>query len=498
MSSAPSPRRPPRPRTVLLPLLCAALALALAAGTAVLVPRALAELPGQRGYQAAGPWPAPPGPGGLPGELTAASSAPDEHPDAGSDQDPTGAPAQEPTREAAVQKILDEHLSGAPGSASAAVSDPRTGNVVAERDGDTPRIPASNQKLLTALAVAEHLDPYERLATLAVGGADPHRITLVAGGDTMLAPGSGDPTAVNGRAGLTDLAERTAERLREDGVAGQLRVELDTSIFAGPALNPGWAPEDVAAGEIAPVAPLAFFSHRIPAGSGEDPGDRGKRPEDAAGDVARQFRELLQQRVGDGVSVTDGGAAAAPADARELARVESAPLHEQAAFMLAHSDNSLAETLARLAARAAGHGASVAGVRQTVPEALTAHGIDTAGLHVVDASGMALADRVNARTLAGTVRALATDDAFGPYAQGLPIGGASGTLGERFDDADERAARGLTRAKTGTLLSVVSLSGYVQRQDGTILVYSVLRNDLDGTAEAQDAVDRTVAALAQG
>lgn len=478
MSTTPSPRGTRR-RGRALPLVCAVLALALLVSGAMLIPRVLAELPGPRGYDAAAAWPEPPGPDEVPGVLTAVSPG--------------------PVQDTAVQKALDEQLAGAPGSASAAVLDPRTGRVVAQRDGGAPRVPASNHKLLTTLAVAEHLDPYRRLATTVVAGPDPRHLTLVAGGDTLLAPGHGDPTAVNGRAGLAELAERTAQRLREGEVSGDVRVDLDTSIFTGPALNPEWAPEDVEAGEITPVAPVALFSHRVPTASGEDPGQSGQRPEDAAGAVAREFRERLQAYLGDGVSVTAGEDTAAPAGARELARVESAPVHEQAAHMLEHSDNSLAETLARLAARAAGHEASVAGVREVIPEALAAHGITTEGLVAADASGMTPADRVGARTLAETVRALITEDTFGPYAQGLPTAGASGTLRERFDDPDERAARGLSRAKTGTLLSVVSLSGYVQREDGGILVYSLLVNDLDGdTAAARDAVDRTVAALAQG
>lgn len=425
--------------------------------------------------------PVPAEPGELPGVLNAASSS-----------DNPGADEQ------VIQEIVAAELAGAPGSSSVTVLDAQSGQVRAERAADEARIPASNQKTLTALTVAEHLDPYSRLATTVEAGEDPHRITLVAGGDTLLAPGKGDPDAVNGRAGLEDLAERTASALTERGVQGEITVGLDTSLFSGPELNPGWAEEDVAAGEITAVSPLAMYSHRVPTPDGKDPGPRGERPGNAGAAAAGEFRQRLQDQLGSRATVT-AGEHARPEQAVELARVESAPLHEQAAYMLEQSDNSLAETLARVAARETGEQASVVGVQRAIRATLEAHSIDVAGADIIDASGMAMSNRVTTGLLAQATRALLIDPDAGPYGQGLPLGGATGTLTDRFNDPDERAARGLTRAKTGTLNSVVSLSGYVQQAGGDVLVYSVIFNDVQGqTGSARDTVDRTVAALALG
>ena len=42
-------------------------------------------------------------------------------------------------------------------------------------------------------------------------------VVLVVGGDTLLAPGAGDPEAVAGRAGLADLAAQVAASLAPTG-----------------------------------------------------------------------------------------------------------------------------------------------------------------------------------------------------------------------------------------------------------------------------------------
>lgn len=480
--SKPSTPPPPRSKSPWGPIVAALLIAALILSSLWAIPALLAEVDQGESGEPMAVLTAPGEAGDLPGVLEAAAS---------SAESPSGNGAE-------IQEIVDAELAEAPGVSSVTVLDAESGEVRAEREAGEARIPASNQKTLTALTVAEHLDPYARLATTVMTGENPNQITLVAGGDTLLAPGKGDPDAVNGHAGIDDLAERAAGALAESGVQGEIEVALDTDLFSGPAVNPGWTGEDVEAGEITAVSPIAMYSHRVPTSDGQDPGARGERPENAADAVAAEFRERLQGHLGAGATVSAGDHSA-PEQGAELARVESAPVHEQTAYMLEHSDNSLAETLARIAAREAGEQGSVAGVQNAIRATLEAHAIDLTGVDIVDASGMALSNRVTTRMLAQATRDLLTDPELGPYGQGLPLGGATGTLTDRFDDPDEQAARGLTRAKTGTLNSVVSLSGYVQQAQGEVLVYSVIFNDVRGqTDPAKDTVDRTVAALAQG
>ena len=97
------------------------------------------------------------------------------------------------------------------------------------------------------------------------------------------------------------------------------------------------------------------------------------------------------------------------------------------------------------------------------------------------------------------VRAMVVDTtgALAPGARTLPLAGGSGTLSGRFDDAPEHPGRGVARAKTGTLNSVVSLSGHVTTDGGRLLSFAVVLNEVADPAAARDAVDRAVAALAE-
>ena len=64
-------------------------------------------------------------------------------------------------------------------------------------------------------------------------------------------------------------------------------------------------------------------------------------------------------------------------------------------------------------------------------------------------------------------------------ASGMPVAGLNGTLTSRMADID---LGGRVRAKTGTLLSANSLSGYLMTDGGRVLTFSVLVDNIqEGT-----------------
>ncbi|MEF3120902.1 D-alanyl-D-alanine carboxypeptidase [Kocuria flava] len=460
---APDPRSRPRARTPRV--LAVLLALACAATAAWLHPHlapAGAEVPAARTVPAGPPEPA------------------------GATRPDPGAPRP---AAADVTAAVEHALTGVPAARrSVLVADALTGEPLAARDPDAALVPASNQKLVTLLSLLTHAGPGERLRTRVLAGDAPGTVVLTGGGDVLLGAGSSDPGAVAGRAGLRTLAERTAAALAGRGTTGPVTVRWDASLFPGPALNPAWADGDVAAGRIGPTTALALAGDTLGEGAGAaDPAAR------AAAVLAAELDRLLP-----GGAALAPGPGPAPPGAAELAAVESAALAEQAELMVRESRNDLAEALGRVAAVAAGLPGSIEGARTAAERALAAHGIPAEGAVLSDASGMSLQDRLPARTLEHLVRVLVTDTGgrLAPGARALPVAGATGTLAARFDDPGEQAGRGAARAKTGTLFTVVSLSGHVSTRDGRLLTFAVLLDGVTDPAAARDAVDRAVAALA--
>ncbi|MER2136595.1 MAG: D-alanyl-D-alanine carboxypeptidase/D-alanyl-D-alanine-endopeptidase [Arthrobacter sp.] len=389
--------------------------------------------------------------------------------------------------------LLDAELVFAgSGTVSAVGSDARTGTVLYERSPEAAGMPASTLKILTGAAAALTLDPESRFKTTVHASQEDGGtvLTLRGGGDVLLGSDASNEDAVVGRAGLASLAE---EALGNLGAApGTVRVQVDDTAFTGPALSPAWNEADVDAGEIAPVYSLAVNSAWL-----DESRQGGERSDDAALAAAAAFRSALAGAA-DSAGITveeDVTRGTVPGGAREVAAAESATVAEQIEQMLLVSDNYLAEALGRSAAAASGREASFEGATAAVAAEIAGLGVDTSGMSLADVSGLASENSVTARQLTQTVQKVleSGEDGLRAVARGLPVAGLSGTLQGRYGDG----AAGLVRAKTGTLLAVTALSGYVTDADGRLLSFTLLARDLDGnTAEARAAVDNAAAVLA--
>ena len=363
-------------------------------------------------------------------------------------------------------------------------------------NADTARVPASTFKVLTLFALNHYANLQARLRTRVT--RDAAGLYLMAGGDTLLGTGASNPKQIVGRAGLGTLAELTVKALLQgEKPTAALPVYLDGTFFTGPGVNPGWDDADVASGQITPIHPIALESHTVP---GKSTASNPVRPDDAAVAAQQAFVDALNTAGKEsGMSFTLAERRTAPAEAVEIAAVESATLLEQAQHMMLESDNALAEVLGRCAAIAAGKEGSGEAAQQTVRQALVDASVNIENLVQADVCGMSLTDRVTARTLVQVVALLNADEHAEQLMSTFPVAGVSGTLSGRFGAANAVHARTFVRAKTGTLYTVSSLCGVATRPDGTRLIFAIILNDLGGAdalPAAKERVDAATAAIA--
>lgn len=347
------------------------------------------------------------------------------------------------------------------------ISDALTGQELWQREENVPLVPASTNKILTATAALLTLDRQARISTRVVAGGrnSQERVVLVGAGDPTLSAAPPDQeTWYRGAARISDLVEQ----IRRSGVT-PTAVQVDIAAFSGPTMAPGWDPADVDNGDIAPIEAAMIDAGRI-----QPTTVNSRRSKTPALDAGRELAKALGLDPG---AVTIGSA---PAGARQLAVVQSAPLIQRLSQMMNASDNVMAECIGREVAAAINRPRSFSGAVEAVTSRLDTVHVDTTGAALVDSSGLSVDDRLTARTLDGAVQAAAGpgQSALRPLLDLLPIAGGSGTLGERFlDRASYLGPAGWLRAKTGSLTAVNALAGVVTDSSGRVLTFAFISND---------------------
>ncbi|WP_137654520.1 D-alanyl-D-alanine carboxypeptidase/D-alanyl-D-alanine endopeptidase [Bifidobacterium moukalabense] len=397
----------------------------------------------------------------------------------------------------AAQRLIDEFAAteGIGGDYSIAIADAK-GEVVAESGIDKARVPASTMKTLTAYAAATTLDMGSTLATEVYmeqkqdGTAN---LVLVGNGDMLLGAGNSYTAHVNGRAGLGTLASDTARALKQRGIS-KVTLSYDDSLFGDDRWPSGIADLDTEHLYYAPVSSMAVDGGRQ--WNGANPrnpdvfSDYPVLSMQPALDAAQTFRQRLEEQ---GITVQgDAEQGGAPAGTSPIAKVQSASLSEVMAFMLRHSDNTLAEEFGRLLAISEKTDNSPAGATRAVKKVLEQAGISTNGLRMMNCSGLAEESKVTVRTLLEVQQRNLTAGAGAAAAEGLSIVGFVGTAADRLDDASEA---GLLRVKTGSLGDVTSMAGNVSRTRGGALTFAVIINDPNDMQSAREAINTFIAGL---
>ncbi|WP_233510045.1 D-alanyl-D-alanine carboxypeptidase/D-alanyl-D-alanine endopeptidase [Actinomadura craniellae] len=383
---------------------------------------------------------------------------------------PSADPAARIPGAAGLSARLNAVLAGSDTKISGAVIDAAARRVLYGRNPDRPATPASTTKLVTSVAVLATRGPEYRLTTKTVQGA-PGRVVLVGGGDPTLAVRP--PASLPGSASLTELARQTAAALRASGTA-RVKVDFDDTLYTGPRSAPGWKPNYIPDGEVAPVTALMVDQGRVAAG-------KRTRVADPPATAAAVFAGLLRRQ---GVAATRGARVRAHPSAAALGSVRSPPVSAMVEHLMTESDNDMAEAMVRQAALARGRPASFAGGAQAVQEVLA--GLRAAGgVTVFDGSGLSTRNRITPLALARLAALAAAPDHPGLRAAitGMPVAGFSGTLADRYAGPATRIGAGYVRAKTGTLDGVSTLAGMAYDVDGRLLAFAFMAGDGKGAVD---------------
>lgn len=392
--------------------------------------------------------------------------------------------ASSPAAPERIADALDDPMSesGLGEGLSGFVVDGVTGEILFDRDAESPAVPASTTKIVTAVAALWALGPDHVLSTetrLDPGGG---RVVLRGSGDAMLTTSAEDETYPR-RATLEDLAERTAAALAEEGLTS-VSLGYDDSLFTGPETGPGWKPNYVTEGSTATVHALLIDSGRV------DP-DVSTREPDPPLAAAEAFARQLEEA---GISV-EGTPEEAQASGEVIAGVDSPPVSALVEFMMLDSDNNMAESLGRLTALEMTEEPSFAGASEATHRVMDELGVE--GVRLSDNSGLSTENRISPRALVELVE-LASDPGhpeLNATVTGLPTARSTGTLAGRYSEfSSAHEGAGLVRGKTGTLDGVSSLAGTVHDQEGNVFVYAFMANS-PGAAGPQ--LDLLAAALSR-
>lgn len=384
----------------------------------------------------------------------------------------------------AFDRTLAKDLHEAGGHSSALVVDATTGQTLYSQASNTPRLPASVQKLFTTSAALFEFGSAGRFQTRVYGvGSVAHgefsgRLYLKGGGD----PTFGDRGFDHQFYGTGASVQALLANLHADGIH-RIRGSIigDPTIFdsreGGP--DSGYRAATETEGELSGLAYDAGWTDRHEVSLQPDP----------ALWATRAFAAVAASQ---GISVARGTkilTGATPANAKLLAHVASPTLATLLQLTNAPSDNFFAETLDKDLGAYWGAGGTTSDGAKTV---LRVIGADL-GLseRTDDGSGLSRYDRTTATTVVQLLEEMQSSPAF---SDSLAVAGESGTM---VDEMLDSPAAGNCRGKTGTLSDAANLVGYCIAANGDHLVFAFLENGLVDTTYGHETEDLMGEAMAE-
>jgi D-alanyl-D-alanine carboxypeptidase/D-alanyl-D-alanine-endopeptidase (penicillin-binding protein 4) len=355
---------------------------------------------------------------------------------------PVGLPLlQAQTSCPALQQRVQTIVGGEAGLWSITVADAE-GRLLADLNGARPRVPASNQKLVSSAFALDRLGPDYRLNT---------QLWKLSDGSFRLT-GEGDPDLALPQ--LQRFAQLALATSSTDGRPSLVRLQLAEE--PAQAWWPkGWHPDDRYYAYGAPITRLALTSNAIQSAVPNPPSR-----------LRTLLSKALAQQGGQAQLTLVSASAPLPEDALLVHQEPSAPMHNLLSLANTESHNFTAEVLLRQGAGTW----DLEQARQLQMRWLSEQGLPMAGVSVADGSGLDRANRLTSRFLAALLLRMNQHPYAAQYLASMAVAGRRGTLRNLFIGTP---IEGRLYAKTGTLTGVRSISGVLQTNDGPRYVSAI-------------------------
>ncbi len=341
----------------------------------------------------------------------------------------------------ALQQRVQAAVGGEASLWSITVADAQ-GHLLADLNGQRPRVPASNQKLVSTAFALDRLGPDYRLNT---------QLWRLADGSFRLT-GEGDPDLALPQ--LKRFAQLALASTSTDGQPSLVRLQLaeEPAQAWWPA---GWHPDDRFYAYGAPITRLALTSNAIQSAVPNPPSR-----------LRTLLNKALVQQGGQAQLTLVSARSPLPGDAVLVHQEPSAPMHNLLSLANTESHNFTAEVLLR-------QGAGTWDLQQARALAyrwLSEQGLPMAGVNVADGSGLDRANRVTSRFLAALLLRMNQHPYANQYLASMAVAGRRGTLRNLYLGTP---IEGRLYAKTGTLTGVRSISGVLETSDGPRYVSAI-------------------------
>ena len=378
------------------------------------------------------------------------------------------------------------------------IVNPRTGDTLYSKDAGKLFMPASNMKIITTAVALTLLGPdYTYKTTFLADG--PVRDSLLDG--NLLVIGRGDPTISDNMRGVaTTVMDTLADSVRAHGireVTGSLARVGDA--FPDSIHGYGWEWDDLGEYYAAGVDELIFnegmapTTLRPPPDTVRDSLYSGPAKDPATGYLNAFNDALLRKQITVDAGVMDS-ILPTPFKMDTLFTFISLPMRNIIPALMKPSQNQIAEILLKTIGLERGGMGTADSARKIVGQLLLSWGVQPDGFVIRDGSGLSRHDLVSPETIVRVLDRIQQDTAFAVFYNAMPIAGVDGTLKDRMKGTP---AEGNVHAKTGSIASARSLSGYVTTADGERLIFSVLSNNwTTPSSEVTGIADQIATALA--